>query len=54
MALATMMGSRPQQISGWERGASCPSTKFILPLADALGVSVEQILEAVRTDQERT
>ncbi len=47
--LANALGVTDKAVSKWERGASCPDISLLLPLADILGVSVEELLNARRT-----
>ena len=51
MALASKVGGTAAQVSGWELGHVLPSTKYILPLADALGVSAEVVIKAAQESQ---
>jgi transcriptional regulator with XRE-family HTH domain len=53
MALASKVGSTPAQVSGWELGHVQPSTKYLRPLAKALGVSVERVLDAIEESRKR-
>lgn len=45
--LAAKLGTGPAQVSDWERGQTVPSWRFIRPLADALGVSLEELFDGV-------
>lgn len=45
--LGEKLGVSNKAVSKWENGASYPSTDLILPLANALGVSVEEILASI-------
>jgi len=42
--LAERVGVKGGQVSRWERGAVEPEAKYIVPLADALGVSADRLL----------
>ena len=43
-ALAEKIGVTDKAISKWERGLSCPDISLLLPLGDALGVNVTELL----------
>jgi transcriptional regulator with XRE-family HTH domain len=45
--LGEKLGVSNKAVSKWENGAAYPSTDLILPLAEALGVSVEEILASI-------
>lgn len=42
-ALADATGCREKQISHWERGRNVPSLRYLLALASALSVTVEEL-----------
>lgn len=48
--IANRLGVTPQAVSGWERDEAEPELSKVVPLADALGVSVERLL---RPNEER-
>ena len=53
--LGEKLGVSNKAVSKWENGAAYPSTDLILPLANALGVSVEEILASIsQSKQEKT
>lgn len=53
--LGEKLGVSNKAVSKWENGAAYPSTDLILPLAKALGVSVEEILASIsQSKQEKT
>ncbi|MBQ3507346.1 MAG: helix-turn-helix transcriptional regulator [Clostridia bacterium] len=53
--LGEKLGVSNKAVSKWENGAAYPSTDLILPLAEALGVSVEEILASIsQSKQEKT
>jgi transcriptional regulator with XRE-family HTH domain len=54
MALASKVGSTPAQVSEWELGHVQPSIKYLRPLAKALGVSVERVLDAIEESRKRS
>jgi transcriptional regulator with XRE-family HTH domain len=45
-SLAELMGVRQSSISQWERGHTRPSLEHLVPLAAALGVSLDGLLNA--------
>ena len=48
--LAESLGISHQAVSNWERGAALPDITLLLNLADALGVTVDNLLSASRDD----
>lgn len=44
--LANMLGVTDKAVSKWERDVACPDTLIISPLAEVLGISVEELLNA--------
>ena len=46
-ALAMAVGALDSQVAGWEAGRARPSTKYIRPLAAALTVSTDEVLDAI-------
>ena len=53
--LGEKLGVSNKAVSKWENGAAYPSTDLILPLAEALGVSVEEILASIsQSKKEKT
>lgn len=46
-ALAIAVGALDSQVAGWEARRAVPSTKYIRPLAVALKVSTDQVLDAI-------
>ena len=51
--VAKRVDTRTPQVSAWERGAVTPSTKFLRPLATLLGVSLDELLDALETTRSR-
>jgi transcriptional regulator with XRE-family HTH domain len=47
MQVAVAVGTTPPQVSMWERGKITPSTAHLRPLAQILGVSLEELLDAL-------
>jgi transcriptional regulator with XRE-family HTH domain len=47
--LAELMGVQQSSISQWERGHTRPSLEHLVPLATALGTSLDELLD--RTSQ---
>src|SRR5579872_5340247 len=45
--LAVAVGALDAQVSGWETGRAKPSLKYIRPLATALSVSTDEVLDAI-------
>lgn len=50
--LAARLYISDKAISKWERGLSIPDVSLLLPLAEALGVTVTELLEGRRLDEE--
>lgn len=51
--LAEKLGVTDKAVSKWERGLSCPDVPLLLPLADELGVTVDEVLRGrLRTEGE--
>ncbi|MGN0735473.1 MAG: helix-turn-helix domain-containing protein [Anaerovoracaceae bacterium] len=50
-ALAEKIGVTDKAISKWERGLSCPDISLLLPLSDALGTNVTEILNGSAIDE---
>ncbi len=48
--LAELLDVNPRSISRWETGKNMPDTTLLKPLANALGVSVEEILKGQDLD----
>lgn len=46
--LAGMVGVTDKAVSKWERGLSLPDTALLIPLAEALGVTVTELLQGNR------
>jgi transcriptional regulator with XRE-family HTH domain len=51
MQLAVAVNTSPAQVSDWERGRALPSSKFLRPLAESLGVTVDAVLAAAEESQ---
>ena len=47
--LAELLGVTNQAVSKWETGDSFPETALLVPLADELGVTVDELLKGRRT-----
>jgi len=47
--LARQIGEHPSNVSYWERTGSIPSSDVLLPIAKALGVTVEELLGAPKS-----
>lgn len=47
MDLAAQVGTTPAKVSSWELGRSLPPTRFLAALARTLGVSADDLLEAI-------
>jgi transcriptional regulator with XRE-family HTH domain len=47
MDLAVAVGATPAQVSGWETRGVEPSLKYLTLLADALGITVDELLKAL-------
>lgn len=45
--LAALLGVTNKAVSKWENGAAYPSTELMLPLAQALGVTIEELYTVV-------
>lgn len=45
--LAAILGVTNKAVSKWENGAAYPSTELMLPLAQALGVTIEELYKTV-------
>ena len=43
--LAEALGVTPQAVSKWEKGTGYPDLSVICPLADALGITTDELLE---------
>ncbi len=50
--LADLLGVTDKAISRWETGKGLPDTSLLIPLADALGVSVSELLSAQITTRD--
>ena len=48
--LAELVGVSDKAVSKWERGLSLPDISLLEPLADALGVTVAELLHGERLD----
>jgi transcriptional regulator with XRE-family HTH domain len=46
-ALAEQLGVRQSSISQWERGHTRPALEHLVPLATALGTSLDELLDAI-------
>ncbi len=53
-ALAVEIGALAAQVAGWEAGRSSPSIKYVKPLAQALGVSTDEVLDAITNGPAKT
>ena len=49
--LAQMVYISDKAVSKWERGLSMPDITLLIPLSQALGVSVTELLECQRMEQ---
>ena len=47
--LALSLGVSPPAVSKWETGASCPDIALLCPLARALGINVDTLLQFEET-----
>lgn len=45
--VADRVGVKQQTVSRWENGDAIPRGRFVLPLANALGVSTDQLTERI-------
>ena len=45
-ALADMLNITDKAVSKWERGMACPDTQLIPKVAEILGISVEELMNA--------
>ena len=45
--LGERLGVSNKAVSKWENGGAYPSTELMLPLAEALGVTIEELYQAV-------
>ena len=50
--VAETMGVSRQAVSKWENGSADPSTSNLLKLAKLYGITPEELIRAVRTEQE--
>jgi len=50
--LATKLNITDKSVSKWERGLSCPDISLLNPLADILGVSINEILNGEKSSAE--
>ena len=53
MELAKKLNVTDKAVSRWERGLGFPDINTLEPLADALGVSVLELMQSKRTDNEK-
>ena len=53
LELAQKLNVTDKAVSKWERGAGFPDIKLIEPLADALGVSVLEIMKSEKSTNPR-
>ena len=51
-ALGEMLGVVSQTVSKWERGESAPDAALLVPLAEALGLSLDSLFDRTPTDGE--
>lgn len=49
--LADRLGITDKAVSKWERDVCCPDTALLAPLAEILGVSLEELVSAKATPQ---
>ena len=52
--LAQRLYVSDKAVSKWERGAGMPDISMLMPLAEALGVTVSELLQAQRMEPEQT
>ena len=52
--LAERLGVTDKAVSKWERDLACPDTLMLAPLAQTLGIGVEELLGAKAAVQEET
>ena len=50
--LAEMLGVSPQAVSKWENDVSCPDIMMLSPLAEKLGVTVDELLNGKKNEPE--
>ncbi len=50
--LGEMLGVTNKAVSRWENGGAYPSTELMLPLAKALGVTIEDLYNAISYDKQ--
>ena len=50
--LASKLGVTDRAVSKWENGRGLPDLSFVLPLADTLGISINELLSGERIDNE--
>ena len=48
-ALATLLGAERTTVTMWESGSITPPTKYLVPLADALGCTLDELLRGEDT-----
>lgn len=53
MSLADKLGVTDRAVSKWERGKSFPDVSMLRPLAEALGVSVSELLDGERRSPDK-
>jgi transcriptional regulator with XRE-family HTH domain len=53
MDLASKIGTTPAKVSGWESRGVTPSTKYLVALAAALGVTADELLEVLSANGQR-
>lgn len=53
MSLASKLGVTDRAVSKWERGKSFPDVSMLKPLAEALGVSVSELLDGQRRSPDK-
>lgn len=51
--LADMVGVSDKAVSKWETGRGLPEASFMVPLCEALGISVNELLTGERIPQEK-
>ncbi len=52
-ALAQRLNVTSQAVSRWERGLGFPDIGTLLPLADALGIGIDELINAKRKDDDQ-
>lgn len=52
--LASRVGVRPETIGNWERGSRLPSFEYLIKLASALGISVDDLLGGSKSENAPT